>query len=151
MQQNAVDVLAIYANAAYLIQFDVGTGATLKNFCWMQTNGDVGVGTYFSIGTLDSKAVFTADCWNSNVNAKGIVTRGKVGQVGNLFEAQLSTGVAQWAITPAGLPKWAVAGLVQTTVGAAGGASALPATPTKYLKVVGDDGVTYVVPAYASA
>lgn len=38
----------------------------------------------------------------------------------------------------------------QTTVGAAGGASVLPATPTKYLKVV-SNGVTYVVPAYAAS
>jgi hypothetical protein len=36
----------------------------------------------------------------------------------------------------------------QTTVGAAGGASALPATPTKYIKVT-VDGTDYVFPAYA--
>jgi hypothetical protein len=36
----------------------------------------------------------------------------------------------------------------QTTVGAAGGASALPATPTKYIKVT-IDGTDYVFPAYA--
>jgi len=36
----------------------------------------------------------------------------------------------------------------QTTVGAAGGASALPATPTKYFKIK-VNGVAYVVPAYA--
>ncbi len=38
----------------------------------------------------------------------------------------------------------------QTTVGSAGGASALPATPTGYAKIdVG--GTTYVVPYYAAA
>lgn len=36
----------------------------------------------------------------------------------------------------------------QTTVGAAGGASALPATPTKYFRIK-VNGVAYVVPAYA--
>lgn len=36
----------------------------------------------------------------------------------------------------------------QTTVGAAGGATALPATPTKYFKIK-VNGVAYVVPAYA--
>jgi hypothetical protein len=36
----------------------------------------------------------------------------------------------------------------QTTVGAAGGASALPATPTKYFNIK-VNGVSYVVPAYA--
>src|SRR5260370_34340802 len=35
----------------------------------------------------------------------------------------------------------------QTTVGAAGGAAALPATPSKYIKVK-SNGVNYVIPAY---
>lgn len=56
-----------------------------------------------------------------------------------------------FSITSTGRPMWSAASNVQTTVGAAGAASALPATPSKYLKVVGDDGVTYVVPAYAAA
>jgi hypothetical protein len=43
------------------------------------------------------------------------------------------------------------AALWQTTVGAAGAASALPATPTKYLKVQDDTGTTYVIPAYAAS
>lgn len=41
--------------------------------------------------------------------------------------------------------------LWQTTVGAAGAASALPATPTKYLKVQDNSGTTYVIPAYAAS
>lgn len=36
----------------------------------------------------------------------------------------------------------------QTTVGAAGGASALPATPTGYMKII-IDSAEYVVPFYA--
>jgi len=39
----------------------------------------------------------------------------------------------------------------QTTVGSAGGASSLPATPTKYLKVKDETGTTYVIPAYAQS
>lgn len=39
----------------------------------------------------------------------------------------------------------------QTTVGAAGGASALPATPTKFFKVVDSAGTTLVIPAYAAS
>lgn len=39
----------------------------------------------------------------------------------------------------------------QTTVGAAGGASALPATPTKYLSVKDSAGTEYVFPVYAKA
>lgn len=48
-----------------------------------------------------------------------------------------------------GILQWNVAGNQQTTVGAAGGASALPATPTKYLKVFDSGGTTLVIPAYA--
>lgn len=62
-----------------------------------------------------------------------------------------SSSVTQMEFTPAGLLKWSVADNVQTTVGGAGAASAPPATPSKYLKVVGDDGVTYVIPAYLAA
>lgn len=67
------------------------------------------------------------------------------------FQVQDSGAVAHFSVSSAGLPKWANAADVQTTVGAAGLASALPATPTKYLKVVDDTGATLVVPAYAAA
>lgn len=49
-----------------------------------------------------------------------------------------------------GLLKFVPAASWQTTVGAAGAASALPATPTKYLKVVDNAGTTLVIPAYAA-
>jgi hypothetical protein len=45
--------------------------------------------------------------------------------------------------------KWGHTDQIQTTVGAAGGASALPASPTKYLKVLGSDNTEYVIPAFA--
>ncbi len=44
--------------------------------------------------------------------------------------------------------RWNDAGLQQTTVGAAGAASVLPAFPTKYLKVKDNAGTTLVIPAY---
>lgn len=50
-----------------------------------------------------------------------------------------------------GVLRWGAAANEQTTVGAAGAASALPATPTKYLKVKDSAGTTLVVPAYAAA
>lgn len=46
---------------------------------------------------------------------------------------------------------WGHANNEQTTVGAAGAASAVPATPTKYLKVKDKDGTTLVVPAFAAS
>ena len=39
--------------------------------------------------------------------------------------------------------------LTQTTVGAAGAAAALPATPSKYYQVTDSSGATFVIPAYA--
>lgn len=47
--------------------------------------------------------------------------------------------------------KFGHASQAQTTVGAAGGASAPPATPTKYFKVLDSTGTEFVVPAYAAA
>lgn len=41
-------------------------------------------------------------------------------------------------------------GQSQTTVGAAGAASALPATPDIYVKVLGPDGVVRLLPLYKS-
>lgn len=79
-----------------------------------------------------------------------VVAKGFSAQTANLFEAQTSGGAMLAAITAAGLHKWS-SGNEQTTVGAAGGASALPATPTKYLKVVDSTGATLVIPAYAAA
>ena len=49
------------------------------------------------------------------------------------------------------IDKWVDAGLFQTTVGSAGGASALPATPTKYLKILDSAGTTLIVPCYAAS
>lgn len=87
----------------------------------------------------------------SNNNVGLAVRANSPSQSANLQDWQDSTAASLFSVTAAGLPKWSAAANVQTTVGAAGGASALPATPSKYLKVVGDDGVTYVVPAYAAA
>jgi hypothetical protein len=63
--------------------------------------------------------------------------------------AQRFTNVYTYDLDMQGTPKWNNAANAQTTVGAAGGASALPATPTKYLKVKDSAGTTYVIPAYA--
>jgi hypothetical protein len=56
-----------------------------------------------------------------------------------------------FAVSRSGQPRWWAAANAQTTVGAAGGASALPATPTKYFKVQDSGGTTYVIPAYAAS
>ena len=51
----------------------------------------------------------------------------------------------------AGSIRWGQAAHFQTTVGAAGGASALPATPTKYVKIKDNAGTTFVIPVYAAS
>lgn len=76
------------------------------------------------------------------------VNRGMAGQTGDLFQAQDNTAAQLWTIGAAGHPKWASATLAQTTVGVAGAASALPATPTKYLQVRDSAGTLLVIPAY---
>jgi len=84
----------------------------------------------------------------SQTSSPTLAVKGYVAQSGNLHEWQNSAGTARASVTAAGLHKWA-SDNEQTTVGAAGAASALPASPTKYLKIVGSDGVTYVIPAFA--
>jgi hypothetical protein len=86
---------------------------------------------------------------NAAVN-RGLIIVGAASQSGDLQQWQDSSGAILRSITAVGLTKWASAATVQTTVGAAGAAAALPATPTKYLKVVDDTGTTLVIPAYAA-
>jgi hypothetical protein len=76
--------------------------------------------------------------------------KGMTSQSGNLTEWRDSAATVLFAIDAGGFPKWTAA-KAQTTVGAAGGASALPATPTKYLQVKDSAGTTLIIPAYAAA
>jgi len=73
------------------------------------------------------------------------------GQSAHAVTVENSSASVLASISAAGLLRWNAAANQQTTVGAAGGASALPATPTKYLKVVDSSGATLVIPAYAAA
>lgn len=68
---------------------------------------------------------------------------------GNLHEFN-NNGTIKASIAFDGTPRL-IAANEQTTVGAAGAGSALPATPTKYMKVRGSDDVLYVTPLYAAA
>ena len=68
----------------------------------------------------------------------------------NMLEVRTEADALLGGITSAGMLKF-VAANQQTTVGAAGGASALPATPTRYFKVKDDAGTTLVIPAYAAS
>lgn len=105
-----------------------------------------------SAATLTVQSATTGNVLAQSVSAASTVSvvKGYAAQSANLQEWQNSASTVLTSITAAGLHKWA-SGNEQTTVGAAGAASALPASPTKYLKIVGSDGVTYVIPAFAAS
>lgn len=62
----------------------------------------------------------------------------------------MSGGAAIMGWRADGYLQWIASSREATTVGAAGGASALPATPTKYLMIKDSAGTTLKIPAYAS-
>lgn len=79
------------------------------------------------------------------------IRRETSGQTGNLLQLNDHGGTGLWVVGPAGIPQWVAAAIQQTTVGAAGAASALPATPAKYLQVKDSAGTLMVIPAYAAS
>jgi hypothetical protein len=85
---------------------------------------------------------------SGNTAASVSVAGGFISQSGVGFIVNKS-GTSRMGINRDGLI-WIDSALEQTTVGPAGGASALPATPTKYLKVQDHSGTVLVIPAYAS-
>ena len=109
----------------------------------LSTNGDLGVGTNNPQAGIHVQT--RSQFWPA-IRAQGAASQSDPIQVW-----QDSANASLHSITAAGLPRWDAAGNQQTTVGAAGGASALPATPTKYLKVVDSAGTTLVIPAYAAS
>jgi hypothetical protein len=68
----------------------------------------------------------------------------------DLFRSAASTLKTTSTFIAEGLFGW-VAGNEQATVGAAGAASAPPASPEKYLKIKDSSGATLVIPAYLAA
>lgn len=76
------------------------------------------------------------------------IFRSVAAQTADSIVVQNSASSLVWAVTAAGLMEY-ISGNTATTVGAAGLASALPATPTGYLKIdIG--GTTFKVPYYAN-
>jgi hypothetical protein len=83
--------------------------------------------------------------------AGGLRVQAHGGQTDPLQVWRSSAAAVLLSVSSDGIPQWNAAGNQQTTVGAAGGASAPPATPTKYFKVKDSAGTTFVVAAYAAA
>jgi hypothetical protein len=134
---------AIAFNIGIAGQAHVVAGGTQLMLFGLPSSGGVRSRTKFTVGEA-----YGGDRAAGDV---ALTVEGTAGQTAELLLIKSSAPANLWSITAAGVPRWNAAGNVQATVGAAGAASALPATPSKYLKVVGDDGVTYVVPAYAAA
>jgi hypothetical protein len=109
-------------------------------------------GNYFAGRTgvgllLTSSAQFGVTNQQSTTDAT-VLTRNFAAQTGESLKMENSAANLLWAVTAAGLMKY-ISGNTATTVGAAGGASALPATPTGYLKIdIG--GTEFKVPYYAA-
>lgn len=115
-----------------------------------RTSANVMKGPKAHFGATTASATYVVAGVSGAVGEVPLLGRGFAGQTGNLQEWQDSAAAVLAAITAAGMHKWAAAN-EQTTIGAAGGAAALPATPTKFLKVKDSAGTTLVIPAYAAA
>lgn len=137
-------VLASDSNAVATLKLD--NGKTVAVFQAYATYGG-----FLSVGTSAAPAKITARSQHVDNNA-GAFMRFSAGQVAPILAVMShDESTLLWSVNPAGIPRWDLAANQQTTVGAAGGASALPATPTKYLKVVDSAGTVLVVPAYAAS
>lgn len=151
-------IQGLASQASDLFQAQSSTGASLLR---ITASGDIVIPpTSYNTAGINVPRVY-AD--NANGSTSGtalilagvagnppIIARGAASQTGDLQQWQNSAATVLHSITAGGLPKWGT-GTTQTTVGAAGTASALPVLPTKWLKVVDDVGTTLVVPAFAAA
>ena len=137
------------------------TGAT-NNYGFMaQSNAATGVWNFYASGTaanhfagrvgIGSAITTTYQARITNVQSTSditLATTNFAAQTADSLAIQNSAGSSVFGVTAAGFMKYSASNTA-TTVGAAGGASALPATPTGYLKIdIG--GTEYKVPYYAA-
>lgn len=129
--------------------FDNG-GGSLRNTGLFAGNNFLGLSVsateIFRLSTAAQAGLLSI----SSATTKGLSIKAAASQSANLQELQDSSAAVLFQFDASGFPKW-VSGKEQTTVGAAGAVSALPANPTKYLQVKGSDGTTLVIPAYAAS
>lgn len=129
-----------------LLQFQSSTGTNLGGIYSISGSNSLSSGLTLGSNTpITSAPVLGVVAINASSPTIGV--QAAASQTGSFIELYNSAGAFNWGVDPSGAPKWG-SGVIQTTVGVAGGASALPATPTKYFKVKDNAGTTYVVPAY---
>ena len=125
-----------------LVFSTASTAGTITERMRINNSGRVGIGLI-----LTSSAQFAVNNTQSTADVT-VLTRNFAAQTADSISVQNSAASTVWGVTAAGFMKY-IAGNTATTVGAAGGASALPATPTGYLKIdIG--GTEYKVPYYAA-
>src|SRR6056300_267620 len=119
----------------------IATGAEIR----LTDHTDNGVAYVDADGDIQTSGAFTFD--GTNVATTGSVSvNTRLLLEDNRITTQTSNDDID--IDPSGTGKINYITTAQTTVGAAGGASALPATPSTYFQIK-INGVNYVVPAYA--
>lgn len=99
-----------------------------------------------SVGYFENQATQTAGTLTDSVVVLQLTQ--DADSTGALLETY-NGATRHFAVTNGGLPSW-VSADTQATVGSAGGASALPATPTGYAKI-DVNGTTKIVPYYDAA
>jgi len=119
----------------------IATGAELQ----LTDHTDNAVVYSDASGNLTMSAGFTFD--GTNVATTGSISvNSRLKLENNRITTQTTNDDID--IDPAGTGKLNLVTVVQTTVGAAGAANAVPATPTTYFQIK-VNGTTYVVPAFA--
>lgn len=108
----------------------------------LSISADGRLGVKHDIGT-GAVGYFASDA----TDRSAVKMYGSAGQTADILMVANVDGTNWWSVDANGIPSWVRSSNGQNTVGAAGGASALPATPVKYLKVK-YNGSSYVIPAY---
>lgn len=156
----------LYRSAANVLKTDdtlhVGTDAYIRQGATTQVGlGAVGpsgqAGVTFNSVTDSTTSIYRAG--PSQINVTGEVVFANTIYVSSTADVNLYRAAANVLGTDDSFKingstsriQFGHADHAQTTVGAAGGASAPPATPTKYFKVKDSGGTEYVIPAYAAA
>lgn len=156
---------ALNSNTSYSLYQSGGTayfddtGSDMESGLWAKkfVVADRALTTKHPSGTSGANMMWVqANSGTNNVltiqNYPGAALGSPGGQTADPFRLMSGTspsGAALFAINAYGIPKWRDIN-TQTTVGAAGAASVLPARPTKYLKVTDNTGAVLVIPAYAA-
>jgi hypothetical protein len=119
-------------------RFNLYMNGTAANFLQGRTGIGAGINTTYQLRVTNAQSATDITWASTNFAA----------QTADSLIVQNSAASLIWGVTAAGWMKY-ISGNTATTVGAAGGASALPLTPTGYLKIdIG--GTEYKVPYYAA-